>query len=94
MRIWHNIYLLDHIYKKTRKSSAVTSIIFWMSAQWVPEATNMLWLILFSIDVLLAAAVAHLLQSTNKCFLLGTLTAGTWKPEVAAAELFCYRWGS
>lgn len=64
-----------------------------MSAQQVPEATNMLWLILFSIDALLAAAVAHLLQSTNKCFLLGTLTAGTWRPEVAAAELLCYRWG-
>lgn len=65
-----------------------------MSAQWVPAATNTLQLILFSTDALLGAAVAHLQQGTNKCFLLGTLTAGTWRPEVAAAELFCYRWES
>lgn len=64
-KIWHNtfIYLLAHIYKRNGKSSAVTNIIFQMTAQWVPKATNMLPLILFSIDALLSVAVAHLLQN-------------------------------
>lgn len=44
--------LLDHIYKRNGNSSAVTNIIFQMTAQWVPKATNILLLILFHIDTL------------------------------------------
>lgn len=46
----YHIYLLDYIYKRNGKSSAVTNINFQMTAPWVPKATNMLPLILFSID--------------------------------------------
>lgn len=100
MKLWsqwsnttQHIHLLDNIYRINGKSSAVVNI-FQMTAQWVPKATNMLPLILLSPDALLRVAVAHLLQNTNKCLFLGRLTAGTWKPEEAAAKPFSYTRGS
>lgn len=89
-----HIHLLDNIYRINGKSSAVINIFFQMTVHWVPKATNMLPLILLSPDALLGIAVAHLLQNTNKYLFLGRLTAGTWRPEGAAAKPFSYRRGS